>query len=270
MSAAPRNIVWIASYPKSGNTWVRFMACNLLFGRQESASALAALAPDIHETGSSGVPVPAGLLKTHFTFSPSLPCAERTAAAIYVVRDPADVLASNFFYAQRSAQGFDDSPAAFDQYFNTFVENRGDPRWISLGMGSWEHNVLSWLKTPHSFPILRIRYEDLSADPASVCRAIATLLRPASTSEELRQAVLNSSFSRMREIERADIREKRVGIFYKPYLQASIDSGSRFMRRGVVGDGSARLSADQRRRLRVQFEPLLRDLGYFNDPLRPV
>jgi hypothetical protein len=95
-------------------------------------------------------------------------------------------------------------------------------------------------------------------------------LRPASTDEELRQAVLNSSFSRMREIERADIREKRVGIFYKPYLQASIDSGSRFMRRGVVGDGSARLTADQRMRLRAQFEPLLRDLGYISGQPQPV
>ena len=270
MSAAPRNIVWIASYPKSGNTWVRFMACNLLFGRQESASALAAFAPDIHETGNSAAAIPSGLLKTHFAFSPSLPCAERTAAAIYVVRDPADVLASNFFYAQRSAPGSDDSPAAFDRYFDKFVENRGDPRWISHGMGSWEDNVLSWLKTPHPFPVLRIRYEDLSADPAGACRAIAALLRPASTDEELRQAVLNSSFSRMREIERADIREKRVGIFYKPYLQASIDSGSRFMRRGVVGDGSARLSADQRMRLRSEFEPLLRELGYFGSYPRPV
>ncbi len=269
MSAAPRNIVWIASYPKSGNTWVRFMACNLLFGRQDSASGLAKAAPDIHELGES-FEAPAGLLKTHFAFSSSLPFAERTAAAIYVVRDPADVLASNFFYAQRSAQGYDDSPAAFSQYFDKFIEHGGDPRWIQLGMGSWEHNVLSWLKTPHPFPVLRIRYEDLSADPMSACRALAQMLRPDSSAEQIRQAVLDSSFARMREVERADIREKRIGIFYKAYLQASIDSGNRFMRRGVVGDGFARLSVDQRMRLRARFEHLLRDLGYSGDQIRTV
>jgi len=269
MTAAPKNIVWIASYPKSGNTWVRFMACNLLFGRQESAAALASLAPDIHEmSGAAGAP--AGLLKTHFAFSPGLPYAERTAAVIYVVRDPADVLTSNFFYAQRSAQVSADSPDAFSQYFETFIENRGDPRWIGLGMGSWEQNVRSWLKIAHDFPVLPLRYEDLSADPASACRALAKLLRPDSSADEIQQAVLNSSYTRMREIERSDIREKRVGIFYKPYLQTAIDSGARFMRRGVVGDGAARLTADQRVRLHARFEPLLRDLGYSSEQPRTI
>jgi Sulfotransferase domain len=263
MPAAPRNIVWIASYPKSGNTWVRFMACNLLFGRQESASTLNTLAPDIHEMGSAGEdPAPSGLLKTHFVFSSKLPHAERSAAAIYVVRDPADVLASNFFYAQRSAPGTADSAAAFDHYYEQFIEYRGDPRWNQLGMGSWETNVLSWRQAGHSFPVLRIRYEYMVADPISACREIAKLLRPESTEEDIRQAVLNSSFQRMRDVERADIRDKRAGIFYKPYLQTSIDSGSRFMRRGVVGDGSARLTAEQRLRLRSLFGPLLRELGY--------
>jgi hypothetical protein len=66
----------------------------------------------------------------------------------------------------------------------------------------------------------------------------------------------------MREIECADIRNQRVGIFYKPYLQQSIDAGSRFMRRGVVGDGPGRLNRDQRARLRSAFGSLLQELGY--------
>jgi hypothetical protein len=66
----------------------------------------------------------------------------------------------------------------------------------------------------------------------------------------------------MRAIERADIREQRVGIFFKPYLQASIDAGNRFMRRGMAGDGSARLSPEQGARLRSTFGSLLQELGY--------
>src|SRR5271156_62773 len=104
MSGAPKNIVWIASYPKSGNTWVRFMACNLLYGRQESAAAVSVLAPDIHEKARELIErAHAGFVKTHFACSPDMPMAERTAAAIYVVRRPEDVLVSNFYYAQRSA-----------------------------------------------------------------------------------------------------------------------------------------------------------------------
>jgi hypothetical protein len=261
-SIASKKVLWLASYPKSGNTWMRFMISNLLFGRQESASGLNTLIPDIHEIGALPSEAPGEMLKTHYAFSRQLPYAAETRAAIYVVRHPADVLASNFFYAQRRGGQAVDSPNAFDEYFNRFLEHRGDPHWIERGMGSWEDNVRSWLKATHSFPVLRIRYEDLSADPADACAQMARLLRPHSTDAEIRQAVLDSSFQRLRDIERADIRGKRVGIFYKPYLQASIDSGRRFMRRGLVGDGAARLTSEQRVRLRAAFEPLLQELGY--------
>jgi len=260
--AAPEKIVWLASYPKSGNTWVRFLACSLVFGRQDSAAALNALAPDVHEMDTLPIEPPAALLKTHQVYSPQLPYAAATRAAIYVVRDPADVLASNYFYAQRRGGAAADSRGAFDRYVDRFIDNRGDPLWIERGMGSWEDNVRSWLHGRHPFPVLRVRYEDLSADPEPVCGAMAQLLRPHGTEAEIERAVLDSSFQRLREIERTDIREQRTGIFYKPYLQASIDSGRRFMRRGVVGDGAARLTPEQRRRLRGAFAPLLEELGY--------
>ena len=256
------NICWIASYPKSGNTWVRFLACNLLHGRQESASTLNLLVPDVHELGphlvNSGY---SGLVKTHFAFSSRIPLADRTAAAIYVVREPADVLISNYHYAQRSG-GATGSAVEFDDYVDAFISNRGDPRWIKLGMGSWEENVRSWLEPRPSFPVLLLKYEDLAADPTAGCLALARLIRPNSSTADVAEAVSNSSFQRMRAIEEADIQQRRPGIFYKPYLQESIDSGLRFMRNGAVGDGALRLSPEQRSRLRSAFRPLLAQLGY--------
>ncbi len=257
----PRNIVWLASYPKSGNTWVRFMACNLLYGRQESASSVSALIPDIHELGpQAGNFARAGLMKTHFVHSASLPLLERTAGVIYVLRRPEDVLVSNFHYAQRSSAI--DGSESFDQYVDAFIANRGDPRWRGLGMGSWEENVTSWLRIQRETPVVIIKYEDLSRDAEGICRMLAQLLRPNSTPAEIRAAADNSSFQRMREIEETDIRNRRVGIFYKPYLQGSIDAGRRFMRQGSVGGGTVQLSADQRARLTAVFAPLLTKLGY--------
>jgi hypothetical protein len=262
LSDAPRNIVWIASYPKSGNTWVRFLLCNLLYGRQESAAAMNLLAPDVHEAGPNVARYPGGLLKTHFLLSARLPLLERTAAAIYVVREPADVLASNYHYARRSGGDGEDSAAAFDEYVDSFLQHRGEPRWIQFGMGNWEENVHSWLGSARPFPVLCVRYEDLVSDARQVGQSLARMLRPDSTAQEIDRAVAASSFERMREIEEADIREKRVGIFYKPYLQESIDSGSRFMRKGTAGDGVRRLNDAQRARLRDAFQPLLQRLGY--------
>jgi hypothetical protein len=263
MSEVRRNIVWIASYPKSGNTWVRFLLCNLLFGEVHSAAVLNRLVPDIHEPGTELDPgAPGILVKTHFMRGPNLPLLERTSAAIYVVRDPADVLASNFHYQRRRVGGGEPTTVALTQYFETFMQHRGEPRWRELGMGSWDENVQSWLGEPHAFPVQCIRYEDLASDPRRVCGMLAELLRPQSSAEEVERAVANSSFQRLREIEAADIRERRTGIFYKPYLQPSIDAGLRFMREGTAGGGAAALTAEQRARMRTAFAPVLRQLGY--------
>src|SRR5580700_2617391 len=201
MTSSTKNIVWIASYPKSGNTWVRFLACNLIFGRQESAATVSLLAPDIHEMGEALIGSShTGLVKTHFAYSSNLPLLNRTAGGIYIVRNPADVLVSNFHYAQRRNALAADSGATFDSYFDDFVANRGDPHWKSLGMGTWEENVRSWLYGHRPFPVVAVRYEELCANPHQVARMLAQLLRPTSTAEDIRQAVENSSFSRMREI----------------------------------------------------------------------
>jgi hypothetical protein len=259
-----RNIVWIASYPKSGNTWVRFLLCNLLFGRQESAATVSALVPDIHELGASVIegPPPAQILKTHFRYSAALPWVNGTAAAIYVVRQPDDVLLSNFHYAQRSAAEGVGSAHAFDRYVEDFIAHRGDPRWTRLGMGSWDENVVSWLEAPKPFPVLAIRYEDLSANPERVCQHLVRALRLSCTTDDIRRAIENSSFHRMREIELADIRDKRIGIFYKPYLEQPIEAGRRFMRRGDVGEARTGLAQAQRQRLYAAFAPLMARLQY--------
>jgi hypothetical protein len=74
--------------------------------------------------------------------------------------------------------------------------------------------------------------------------------------------VASASFERMGEIELADIRSRRVGIFYKPYLQASIDSGLRFMRSGRSGEARAVLTPAQTERFDAAFGRLMRELGY--------
>ena len=178
-----------------------------------------------------------------------------------MVRDPADVLTSNFFYSQRGTNLPAESSAAFDAYVEQFIVAGGDARWLERGFGSWQENVRSWTgRLP--FPVVTVRYEDMVSDPFGTGRRIADLLEPGCTSASIAEAVRNSTFQRMRDIERTDIRAKRVGIFYKPYLQSAIDGGHRFMRRGLPGDGRSRLNAAQRQRLDARFGALLRELGY--------
>jgi hypothetical protein len=57
-----------------------------------------------------------------------------------------------------------------------------------------------------------------------------------------------------------------VGIFYKPYLQQSIDAGLRFMRAGKAGEAAQVLTPDQRQRTLNTFGTVMRDLGYGQPP----
>jgi Sulfotransferase domain len=257
-------IVWIASYPKSGNTWVRFLVCNLVFGAVDSAATLSRLAPDIHELGAAVDPPSSPLfMKTHFAYSDALPLAAHTAGAIYVLRDPADVMLSNYHYGKRSgAMAGEDDESAFARYIDSFIAAHGDPRWLKLGMGRWDDNVRSWLAVKHRFPVLRIRYEDLLADGISAAGLLCRALGLARGAEDLAQAVAAASFDSMRRIEETDIGARRVGIFYKPYLQRPIDAGLRFMRSGKSGEAERALSHDQWRRFNDVFGTMRRELGY--------
>jgi Sulfotransferase domain len=263
MPSAHKPIVWIASYPKSGNTWIRFLVCNLIFGPQDSAAALNHLAADLHELRELPQPLPARLLlKTHFQFSDQMPLAAESARAIYIVRHPADTMLSNFYYCRRSGAGDADDRGALDRYVDHFLQARGDSRWAKLGMGTWESNVNSWIGSPRPFPVLPLRYEDLLADPIAAANRVREFLRLDCSDQEVARAIAASSFERLRAIEEADISSARVGIFYKPYLQPSIRSGLRFMRAGQGGEAQRTLTADQLRRVDSTFEAAMRVCGY--------
>lgn len=267
MTTANRTVVWIVSYPKSGNTWVRFLICNLAFGPQDSAAALNNLAPDIHELSAAPDPPTSPVfIKTHFPYSAALPLAAHTAAAIYVVRDPADVMLSNYHYSKRSGGPGSDPHAALQQYVDQYLEARGDPRWIKSRMGAWDEHVLSWLGSKYPFPVLPIRYEDLLANTHAGARQICSFLGLERSDAEIQSAVSNASFERMRQIEEADIRARKVGIFYKPYLQQSIDAGLRFMRAGKAGEAAQVLTPDQRERALNTFGAVMHHLGYAQPP----
>jgi hypothetical protein len=256
-------IYWLASYPKSGNTWLRFLACNLVFGEVKSAAALNQLAPDLHELGASFEPPDQPLLmKTHYRYSPQLRFAGQTAAAVYILRDPADVMVSNFHYDGRSGSPGGDRSKLFARYLDAFIAARGDPRWVRMGMGTWEENVRSWIGQQQRFPVLLVRYEELLSEGARVAGQLCQSLGITRTAAAVAAALEHSSFERMQVIEEADIRERRVGIFYKPYLQAPIEAGLRFMRAGIRGGAAQQLSEEQWGRFNAVFGALRREFGY--------
>ncbi len=220
MTEAPE-IIWLASYPKSGNTWLRFLLASYFFGPPASSVEVGQRIPDIHKVKiippvaghdlGLGISTPGRrvvLAKTHFAAAVGHPHWNQTAAAIVVVRNPADVLLSNLNF-MRLEGSVASLKVTDEQYARIFIQMGGDPRWLDTGFGTLDLHLASW-QGASTFPRLAIRYEDLKGDTAGTLRRIVEFLRPVGgvDEEKLAAAVQASSFERMREME---VEEKKAG-----------------------------------------------------------
>src|SRR5262245_48104400 len=206
-------VVWLASYPKSGNTWLRFMIANLIAGDVTSSRQVTRQVPDIHD-GINGEHLFGNhtvIVKTHWKFWSGIPLREDMAGVVYLIRHPIDVLESNLNYAfQRSGalrKAADDAEVAklAQRWADDYIEHGGCSRFLDYGIGTWEDNVRSWLGKGLSVPRLLVRYEELLADPVSGLTKVARFLGSRKTDDDIAQAVTRSSRPRMREIEEQEI-----------------------------------------------------------------
>ncbi len=214
----PRNIVWLASYPKSGNTWVRlFLAAYLTDAEDLDLNVLAKVSPseasrpfferlglaDFEDTAATYHLRPQvqraisdetkGLrfLKTHLARASigTIPTIDDsvTARSVYVVRNPFDVAISmSHFFGISVSEAVDG--LLFDQAF--LAPNDLECHQF---LGSWSGHVGGWLTHAQS-PVLRVRYEDLLTDPAGEFAKILTFLRIEVDADRLRRAVDTASF----------------------------------------------------------------------------
>jgi hypothetical protein len=183
----------LVSYPRSGNTWTRFLIANLVYsGQTVDFTSIERLIPDTTLQSHHKLKriIRPRILKTHEYFD------HRYPRIIYIVRDPRDVVLSYYDYNRRNKFIDDDVP------IETFVE------WFVLGKlgssnwGTWGENVASWLYTRANCPgFLLLHYADLRANPVEQLRRVARFLGIEADAERLRTAVEMSSAHRMRELE---------------------------------------------------------------------
>ena len=184
--------VFLTSYPRSGNTWTRFLVGNLVH-TEEPVTFLNVerLVPDMYKHSDRylrHLPRPR-ILKSHEVFDP------RYKRIIYVVRDPRDVAVSNYHWEMKQKSVGEGCP--IENFVPGWIEGR---YWDRLG--NWADHVTSWLSTRQdrsSFVILR--YEDLIADAARELIKVAKMLGIEPTAERLTRAADLSSADRMRQLE---------------------------------------------------------------------
>ena len=264
---------WLVSYPRSGNTWLRFMLASLIEGGgpvdiNETKAGAQATHDEFDEVsgidsalltdeeiqrarpalysfiarGAASTPI---LRKVHDRcwrnaegsrmFPP-----EVSLGAVYIVRDPRDVAVS---YAHFSGAGIDETIRRMGDAGNTIGF-----RLIQFPqpLGSWSEHVVSWLDDS-GMPIHRVRYEDLLAEPAAELAKVAVFLGMSPDGAPGAAAATQFENLRAQEEERG-FRD----LIYE----------TRFFRQGRVGGWRSALSAAQVERIERDHGEVMARLGY--------
>jgi hypothetical protein len=211
--------IFLVSYPKSGNTWTRFLVANLVYPEQQvDFSTINHLTPDPEAATKRELKQAQRprIIKSHAYFDPRYP------RVIYIVRDPRDVLLSEYhFDIKRQLIG---EKFPLEDYVPRFLEQHTEHN-----CGTWGENVGSWFYVRRNSPdFLLIRYESLLSDGMRELGRIAEFLGIPADPERLKLALERSSADRMRELEKkqahlwSSTKETRQD---KPFVRAAKAGG---------------------------------------------
>ncbi len=264
-------IMWLTSYPKSGNTWLRFALTSLIQPDFERSAEVKHWIPDVHESPFQLRTHPKldfGFAKTHYQFSEALPFKRETSGFIYILRNPIDGLISNYNYFLRTSNispEESESKNLKELYVKTFIKNGGDIRWIKAGMGSWIDNLKSWLTVSKEYPSCFVKYEEMKADPKGTISRLANFLGLDKTDQDISDTVLACSFTEMQALERKEMNEKTPGMFYYADRDQRHSDKNNFVRKGRSDFGKKELPPELREMAVKYFQPALDWLKYETD-----
>jgi len=239
---------FITSYPKSGNTWVRFFVANLLRGDDSTDfTNLDQCVPDLAKIDVSALallPRPR-FIKSHDPFTPQFP------RVLYLVRDVRAVVTS--YYRQRLRMGVIPPETPIADFVRMFLDGS------VAQFGPWDAHVAGWVNgraanTPAN-PFLLVRYEDMMSKSPETFRAIAAFLRLDSGEAAVEKALALTSFERMRKL------EEQAGRAW-PEKKNAKDLSIPFMYSGQTDSWRRDLDEGSRRLLEARFGGLLSRLGY--------
>jgi Sulfotransferase domain len=244
--------VFLVSYPRSGNTWTRFLLGNLISGQNNPVtfSNIESRIPEIYfnpDRELRVLPRPR-MLKSHECFQPQYP------HVIYIVRDPRDVAISFYHHNVKARNIPDDYPMT--SFVPRFIEGEFDRKF-----GSWRDNVLSWLSVRgDSSNFMMLRYEEMKRDTAGALLQVVEFLERSSfrkidsSSKALHRAIDLSSPERMRALEKEEAASW--------VLTKSTRSDKPFVRTAKAGGWKSQLAPESVNMIESAWGDLLQSLGY--------
>lgn len=224
------NDIVIATYPKSGTTWVQMILFQLLTkGAMDEVPHLNSFAPYLEDL-VKGIAHPSRatnpaeaapvlerkpwIFKTHARYR-DVPTG--CGRYIYVIRDGRDVVVSFYHHFRRNGYN-----GTFPEFFKEFIQG-------TLRFGTWFDHVNDWVRNPAHLKILYLRFEDMIADLPAAIRKIANFCAVQIDENEMPRITRNCSFDFMRTHEaKLDVNTRR-----RREIEPENDH---FVRKGRVGE----------------------------------
>jgi hypothetical protein len=228
----PQDIV-LASYPRSGVTWMQNLVAGLLYGvcpELTPNSVIQHLVPDVHQTQFYRRHQATCFLKSHLGPQPNY------RRVVHLVRDGRDVIVSHRHFL-----------SAVEQREVDFGELIG-PR-ATVWPCKWHEHTEAWESNPYGAEVLLLRYEDLRADTVGSLRRLCEFAGLEREHAFLQRTAEGARFDRLQR------QEGRFG-------QGGYANGARFYRRGVAGSYRDELPPEVLAVFLAEAEPTLRKHGY--------
>lgn len=275
-----RRIVWLASYPKSGNTWTRIFLANYLvngdkpvpinqahrFAMGDAVSKTYDMVAGRHIDGretdvvlglrakvlrgivANGADV--NFVKTHnlygsFRGIPLIP-KEFTKSSVYIVRNPLDVVLS---YARHFGCSHDLAAASLANPGNSIAPTE---HTVGQYLGRWDSHATGWTRDI-DHPHLVLRYEDLLSDAEGQFTKLLAHIGIPVDGVRLKKAIKFSSFSELAGQESRDGFEEKS------------DHTKAFFSRGEAGQWKQDLAQGLIDKIRADHGTVMKKFGYLDE-----
>jgi len=284
-------IIWLASYPKSGNTWLRFYIISLLMGEKTNLNlnhlraiinyphstqfeSLVSNLFDLDEIAKNWINSQEKVnsnknvrfFKTHNMFGKykgyPFTNSENTLGTIYIVRDPRNVITSlknhyslsNYDEAKEFLFNENKILGLSKDQKNLFLKSKKFP--LTQFVGSWKSHFLSWKNMRKNYHL--VKYEDLVQDPKNEFTKIAIfigdLLKLRFSEDQINKAIDLSSFEKLEKMEEKD-----------GFSESNVDKDgkrNKFFFLGPKNDWKNILDKNTSDKIEIEFEKEMKELKY--------
>jgi len=281
MPETKKNIIWLASYPKSGNTWVRIFLSNLfsdsdlpvnindlaetpissnrmildgylgMHSSDMTAEEIDILRPEVFRRFSDEQEGTA-YVKTHEAWTlnsqghPIFP-EEITQGVLYIIRNPLDVAIS---YSFHNDDTIDDTISTLNNDSTRLCERNDRLNFQTQQvLSSWSNHVRSWTEDS-KLPVHIIRYEDMLDHPLETFKSAVLFCNLKYDESEIKNAIENSSFETLKAMEARD-----------GFKERGIHSEA-FFRKGKSNSWESELSLTQIKDILKHHNKIMMKYGY--------